>query len=193
MTSLGLVETRSIAFGISLADAMLKQADVDLLRAKTICSGRFMILVSGDRAAVGEAMNIAQQAEKKVSSHHTLSRVSNKVIDALSMRYSVAEHAAIGIVECRNVIFGISAADAAVKAATVTLLKLVCGQGINGKSYFIVNGDVADVEAGTSAAEEMLGRNLLEKIIIPSPDSALMRTVLSGGGRDHGKSIIRTA
>lgn len=177
MHSLGLVETRSIAFGIGLADEMVKRADVELHRAKTICSGRFMILVSGDRSAVGESMEPVIAGGDKISSHHLLSRVSRQVIDALSNRPSIIERGALGIIECRNVIFGISSADAALKAASVNLAKLVCGQGINGKSYFILNGDIADIEAGIGAAEEMLGTNLLYKKTIPSPDRALLSAV----------------
>lgn len=178
MNSLGLVEAKSIAFGIGLADEMVKRADVELIRAHTICSGRFMILVSGDRAAVGEAMAAATATGDKISSHHLLSKVSGQVVDALSKRPMIVKQAALGIVECRNVIMGISSADAAVKAAAVNVVKLVCGHGINGKSYFILNGDVADVEAGTGAAEEMLGKNLIYKKIIPSPDGAVLKAVL---------------
>lgn len=178
MNSLGLVETKSIAFGIGLADEMVKRADVELLRARTICSGRFMILVSGDRSAVGEAMESAKTANDKISSHHLLSRVSRQVVDVLSKKYLTMEQGALGIIECRNVIMGISSADAAVKAANVKLTKLVCGQGINGKSYFILNGDVADIEAGTDAAEEKLGKYFLYKKIIPSPDRAVLSAVL---------------
>lgn len=177
MNSLGLVETKSIAFGIGLADDMVKRAEVELLRAKTICSGRFMLLVSGDCAAVDEAMQQVQK-EEYVSSWYLLSKVSRQVIDVLSNRSQTAKFGALGIIECRNVIMGISAADAAVKAATVDLAKLICGQGINGKSYFILTGEVADVQAGIGAAEEMLGKYLLYKKIIPSPDSTVLSAVL---------------
>ncbi len=178
MNSLGLVETKSIAFGIGLADEMVKCADVELLRAKTICSGRFMILVSGDRSAVGAAMGPVVEAGGNISSRHLLSKVSSEVVDVLLKNPQVVESGSLGIIECRNVIMGISRSDSAVKAANVNLIKLVCGQGINGKSYFILNGDVADIEAGVDAAEEMLGKYLLYKKIIPSPDRAIISAVL---------------
>ena len=193
MTSLGLVETRSIAFGIGLTDAMVKHTDIHLIRAATICSGRFLILVSGDRAAVGEAIDVANETKEKLFACHLISRVSEQVMAALSHRTVAVEKGAIAILECRNVVSGIRAADVAVKAAAVSLVKLVCGQSINGKSYFLLAGEVADVEAGAEAAVQMLGKDLLEQMIIPSPDAVLLDTVIPGGGRGYGeqKSITR--
>lgn len=178
MKSLGLVETTSIAFGIGLVDEMVKRADVEILKATTICSGRFMILVAGDRAAVGEAMEPVVMAGERIGSQHLLSKVSSQVVEVLAKRHQLLNYRALGIVECRNVIMGISSADVAVKAADVDLVKLVCGQGIKGKSYFILSGDVGDIEAGTRAAEEMLGKYLLNKKIIPSPDGAVLKAVI---------------
>jgi microcompartment protein CcmL/EutN len=183
MTSLGLVETRTIAAGIELADVMVKKAQVELLQAHTICSGRFMILVTGDRASVGEAVAAAKGSTAKLHATHLLSQVSGPVLQALCRpgRQPFTPHDAMAIIECRNVVAGISAADAAVKAAGVNLAKLVCGQGINGKSYFILGGELASVEAGAAAAIELLGTDLLDRTIIPSPDPAVLAAVFTGG------------
>lgn len=183
MTSLGLVETKTIACGIELADIMVKCAQVELLRAKTICSGRFMILVAGDRASVGEAIATAQEAETRLHALHLLSKVSEQVLAALSHhdREPFNPHDAIAVIECRNVISGISAADAAIKASGVRLAKLALGQGINGKSYFVLGGELASVETGAEAAKEALGKNILDRVIIPSPDQAVIQTVITGG------------
>ena len=50
--SIGLIELSSIAAGFLVADAMLKAADVEILLSRTICSGKYMVLVGGDVAAV---------------------------------------------------------------------------------------------------------------------------------------------
>ena len=46
--SIGLIELGSIASGFQVADTMLKAADVELILARTICSGKYMVLVRGD-------------------------------------------------------------------------------------------------------------------------------------------------
>ena len=50
--SIGLVEVASIATGYVAEDAMLKAASVELLLARTICSGKYLIVVAGDIASV---------------------------------------------------------------------------------------------------------------------------------------------
>lgn len=183
MTSLGLVETATIAGGIGLADLLVKHAQVELLRAQTICSGRFLILVTGDRASVGEAMDAARESSVRLHASHLLSQVDDAVLAALAQRgrEPFHPHQAMAVIECRNVVAGIGAADAAVKASGVRLAKLVCGRGINGKSYFVLGGELASVEAGAAAAEETLGTSLLDRAIIASPDQAVTTAVLTGG------------
>lgn len=183
MTSLGLVETRTIAGGINLADIMVKRAQVALLKAHTICSGRFMVLVSGDRASVGEAIDVARETVEKLHASYLLSQVCAPVLAALTRRElePFNPHDAMAIIECKNVVTGISAADAAVKTSGANLVKMVLGQGINGKSYFILGGELASVEAGVTAAEDILGTSLLDRAIIPSPDQAVLSAVITGG------------
>jgi microcompartment protein CcmL/EutN len=50
--SIGLVEVNSIAKGFEVCDAMAKTANVTVLVAKTICPGKYIIMVGGDVAAV---------------------------------------------------------------------------------------------------------------------------------------------
>ena len=44
--AIGLIEVTSIAMGYELQDAMLKTADVELLTARTICSGKYLVIVT---------------------------------------------------------------------------------------------------------------------------------------------------
>ncbi|MBU2636190.1 MAG: BMC domain-containing protein, partial [Bacteroidetes bacterium] len=52
MNSIGLVELSSVAAGFEVADTMLKTSEVELLVMRSICSGKFIVLVGGDVAAV---------------------------------------------------------------------------------------------------------------------------------------------
>ncbi len=174
MDSLGIVESRSIAAGAVLADIMVKAAGVTLVKAGTICSGRYMIHVAGDRASVSTSVAAAEGAGYALAGSYTISNISSQVIDALKRPIAMAGHGALGVVECRNVSSGIVAADKAVKRSTALLARIVTGQGINGKSYFVLTGDVASVEEAVDAAKESLGKNLMEAVVIPSPDSSVI-------------------
>jgi len=49
--AIGLLELTSVAKGVEATDIMLKAADVELLGSRSICSGKYMVLVRGDVAA----------------------------------------------------------------------------------------------------------------------------------------------
>ena len=56
LNSIGLVEVASVATGYLAQDAMLKAADVQLLLARTICSGKYLIAIGGVVAPVAAAV-----------------------------------------------------------------------------------------------------------------------------------------
>lgn len=174
MPALGLVETAGIAAGVALADRMVKAAKVNLLRATTICSGRYMIQISGDQAAVEAALAMVADCPARIIGHYLLPQVSNEVLEVLRRSTGVRPGQAIAVIESRTVISGIAAADAAVKAAAVGLARLVTGQGINGKSYCVLCGELSSVEAGVGAAVNILANNLIDTTILAAPDQAVL-------------------
>ncbi len=48
MISLGLLETNSIARGVIAGDAMLKAAEVTLLKAGAVCPGKYTVVIYGE-------------------------------------------------------------------------------------------------------------------------------------------------
>jgi microcompartment protein CcmL/EutN len=180
MDTLGVVECRSIAAGVEIADAMVKVADVELVRAGTICSGRYLIYVSGDRAAVGASVREAKASERALKGSFVISGVSPQVLAVLRRENPVQPGDALAVVECRCVSAGVNAADAAAKRSDVTLARLVAGQGINGKSYFVLSGDVASVREAVEAAKAALGTELIEAVVIPRPDASVVNSLVRG-------------
>ena len=139
MDTLGVVECKTIASGVRLADAMVKSADVTLVRASTICSGRYLIFVSGTREAVATAVHTAGEDGTRLSGSFVLANIDAQVLDVLKSPRPASAEGALGIVECRTVSSGVAASDAAVKRADVRICRLAAGQGINGKSYFVLS------------------------------------------------------
>ncbi|WP_228721363.1 BMC domain-containing protein [Desulfosediminicola ganghwensis] len=178
--TLGIVEVQSIAGGVELADTMMKTADIRLMRAATICSGRYLIFVAGDRAAVSSSVQTARESGRSLKGSFIISNASSELLNVLQRDGQPAEGDAIGIVECRSVAAGIAAADRAAKRSAIQLLRLVTGQGINGKSYFVLSGDVASVREATENAEAALGKNLVEAVVIPRPDASVVSSLIRG-------------
>ena len=54
--AIGLIELTSIARGYEVADTVLKAANVEILTNRSICPGKFMVLIGGDVDAVKAAV-----------------------------------------------------------------------------------------------------------------------------------------
>ncbi|EBS5740033.1 BMC domain-containing protein, partial [Salmonella enterica subsp. enterica serovar Eastbourne] len=49
-SAIAMVELSSIAKGMEVTDFMLKSAEVTLLMGKTVCPGKYVVMVGGDVA-----------------------------------------------------------------------------------------------------------------------------------------------
>ena len=99
--SIGVIELSSIGIGYRVEDEMLKAASVDLLIARTICSGKYLIVVGGSvsdvEAAVQAGLTIADEA---IIDHLVLPNVHDSVFPALGQSVSLGrDHSgALGVV-----------------------------------------------------------------------------------------------
>jgi microcompartment protein CcmL/EutN len=188
MDTLGIVDSRSIAAGADLADVMLKAAPVTLVRASVVCAGRFLILVEGDREAVETSVRAAENTGWHLAASYVVSHISRQVLAALRREPASLGGRAMGVIECRNAADGVIAADSAVKRAAVSLMRLVLGQGIGGKSYFVLTGDVQSVREAAAAAAETLGKSLLQQVVIPQPDAAVVKALAGIAAHDASQA-----
>jgi len=89
---------------------------------------------------------------------------------------------AVGVMETFSLASAIHAADIAVKAAAVDLIEVRLGRGLGGKSFLVVTGEVAAVEAAMRAAETGAGeesdRLIAGSVVIPAPHRDMIRTLL---------------
>ncbi len=161
LNSIGLVEVSSIALGILAEDAMLKAAPVDLLLARTICSGKFLVAIGGDVAAVEAAVEAgAAVAEGALIERRVIPHVHPSVFPAMSMAVDLRpeDAQALGVIETFSASSIIEVADAAAKSADVTLLRAHLAMAIGGKGFVLLTGDVGSVEsavaAGAAVADE---------------------------------------
>lgn len=170
--AIGLVELSSIASGFLVADHMLKTADVRLLLNRTICSGKYMILVAGQVAAVQSAMAVAVTAAgATLIDSCTIANVDEALFPAITGTVILREREALGIIESFSVAALIEGADAAVKAAQVQLLEIRLAMALGGKAFARLCGKTAEVEAAVAAGAEVVARRglLVNKVVIPAP------------------------
>ena len=128
--SIGLIELSSVAAGYLVADTMLKAGNVRLLLSRSICSGKFMVLIGGETAAVQSAISAgAESANGCLIDQFVIANVHPDVFVALGRSQPVEPTGALGVLESFNVATMIQAADVAAKAAAVTLLGDPVGHG----------------------------------------------------------------
>lgn len=179
--AIGLVELNSIAKGIQVTDVMLKSANVDLLIAKTICPGKYIVMVGGEIAAVQQAVQNGERegGHMKVDSF-VLPNVHASVLPALSGVTPVEKRQSIGVVETYSVAACIAAADSAVKSANVQLVRIHMAFGIGGKCYLVVNGDIADANTAVTAVSQSAGEKglLVHSMVVPKPHDALWQQLI---------------
>ncbi len=179
--SIGLIELSSIAAGFAVTDAMLKAADVELLLARTICSGKYMVLVRGDVAAVEASVRAGATAgEFSVIDSFVIPNVDEQIFPAIAGTNKVEVLQALGAIESFSVASLIEAADAAVKAANVRLIELRLAMALGGKAFVTMTGDVAAVEAAVSAGAAVVAQKglLVNRVVIPSPRAELLREMI---------------
>ncbi len=142
--AIGILELSSIAAGFDAEDAMLKAADVSVYIARTICSGKFLIIIGGSVSAVEAALDAGKaQGAGFVIEYVNIPNVDPQIFSALSGSPLLPDDfsRALGIVETFSPTNIIEAADAAVKTADVMLLRIHTAMAIGGKGFFLINGD----------------------------------------------------
>ncbi len=179
--SIGLIELTSIAAGFQVADAMLKAAEVEIILSRTICSGKYMVLIGGDVAAVTASVEAGGKAGRgSIIDVFIIPNVHPAVFPAISGTGKVEMLEALGIVESFSVASLIEAADAAVKAAHVQLIEVRLAMALGGKAFVTLTGDVAAVQAAVEAGAAVVAAKglLVNKVVIPHPRRELMNEMV---------------
>lgn len=179
--SIGLIELTSIASGMLAADIMLKTSAVELILSRTICSGKYMVLIGGDVAAVQAAVESAVHTiDTAVIDHFVIPNVHPSLFPALSGHSRVDTLEALGIIESFSVASLIEGADAAVKAANVELIEVRLAMALGGKAFCTLTGEVAAVTSAVEAGARIIAEKglLVNKVVIPAPRQELLSEMI---------------
>ena len=177
--ALGLLELQSIARGVTVADALVKRAAVQLHLNRPVSPGKHLVLCSGEVAEVEEAMQAGRvQAGSSLCDELLLTLVHDEVLAVLrrKVKLPLSEELSLGIVETLSAASTLRGADAACKAAEVRLHELRLCDGLGGKGFAILVGEQDMVEAALATVESILLPGLLlsvELIARPHPELLL--------------------
>jgi microcompartment protein CcmL/EutN len=177
--SIALFELCSVARGIEVADAILWESEIELLFSEPVHPGKYVVLFTGSVEALRSAVRVGLEvAGSDLVDHLLIPQVHEQVEAGLRRRGRIdGQIDALGIIETTTVASAVLAADAALKTATVDLLELRVANGLGGKSFVTLTGEVSDVRsavaAGAALAQE---RGLLAReVVIARPHAELVR------------------
>lgn len=176
--AIGMIELTSVGTGYEVQDAMLKAADVDLVLARTICSGKYIDVVTGTVAAVEASVDAGLGAAADgVIDHIVIANVHESVFPALgqSVQLSGEGTDALGIVETYSASSILEAADAAAKAAAITIFRIHLAMALGGKGFMLLTGTVANCRTGVDVAAQVARDKglLVSAVVIPGPSPEL--------------------
>lgn len=179
--SIGLIELSSIASGFAVADAMLKSANVRILLSRSICSGKYMVLIGGEVSSVASAMESGKEAANGcLIDTVVIPNIHPDVFTAMGRTQPPPVEGALGIFESFNVATLILGADAAAKSANVQLLEVRLAMAMGGKAFCTLTGDVASVQAAVKAGAGLIADEglLVNAVVLPRPHPDVYREVV---------------
>jgi len=179
--AIGLIELSSVAAGFAVADTMLKAGNVRLILSRSICSGKYMVLIGGDTAAVQAAVQAgAPEAKGCLIDSFVIANVHPDVFTALGRATPAEPNGALGILESFNVATLIEGADAAAKAAAVTLLEIRLAMALGGKAFVTMTGDVGSVQTAMAAGRRVISDAgmLVNAVVLSRPHPDVYREVI---------------
>ena len=176
MNAIGLIELNSIAAGIDMADILLKTADVELVLSRTICSGKYMVIIGGSVAAVKSSIDAGlTRWEGAIIDWMVIPNVHPSVLPAVGGSNAIDTTGALGIIESFSVASLLEAADTAAKAANIKLVEIRLAMALGGKAFVSMVGDVSAVRAAVEAGSAVVENKglLVNKVVIPAPSKNL--------------------
>ena len=179
--AIGMAEFNTVSAGITAADAMVKTADVEIIEAETVCPGKYIVILTGELSAVNASVETAKtlHATHLIDSF-VLGNPAEEIFPAIYGASHVEVVNSLGIIETYDAAAIIVAADEAAKTADVSLIEIRLARGMCGKSYLLLTGEVAAVEAAIKRAQKSVEPRgmFLDSSVIARPDQKLISQIL---------------
>jgi len=184
--AVGIIELGSIYKGFEVQDAVLKAASVEKVVARTICSGKYFILLRGNVGDVETAIAVAARVGGfAVINTAVIPNVDPRVFPAIAgvtvLETAMQKHVgALLILETFSVVSAIKAADIAVKEAELELLRVHVAMAVGGKGFVVMTGDEGALASAVRPAVEYCRQEgmLAGYAIIRNPHDEVLRDLM---------------
>ena len=180
INNIGIIELSSIAVGYQVEDALLKTAPVQILIARSVCSGKFLIVISGSVSAVKASVESGVKASGgSLIEYKIISNLHQSVFPALGLSVQLESTlpGALGVIETFSASSAIEAADAAVKNADIKLIRINLAMAMGGKGLVLFSGGLGETRAAMDSALVVLAEcgMLAGTAVISAPSVDLLK------------------
>ena len=153
--AIGIIELASLHKGFEVLDDILDMTQVEKLVARTICSGKYIIIVRGEIGDVESCLDVARETGGfAIINALSIPNVDEAVFPAIAGTTTLDSPRVDGmlILETFSVASAIKAADYAVKEADITLLRIHIAMAIGGKGLVVMTGNIDALKSSVEPA-----------------------------------------
>jgi microcompartment protein CcmL/EutN len=182
--SIGIIELASIFKGFEVQDAILKYASIEKMLARTICSGKYLIMIRGSISDIETCLELAtEKGGFAIINTVSIPRVDPRVFPAITGPTTIQIEKAVDgmlVIETFSVASAIKAADYAVKEADLEINRIHVAMAIGGKGYVVITGDLDALKSAVIPAVEYIkGEGMLAGYtLISHPHPDLLRELI---------------
>jgi microcompartment protein CcmL/EutN len=175
-----------IPSGLRALDALAKEAPVEVIAAGTIQCGWYLIAFGGQVEPVQRSFARAiGVTETGLIDQVLLAYADERIVPAWRGGKAATPGSGdtLGVIQVSSPPTIVRAVDAALKGALVELIELRIGDGLGGKAIATLWGEIHDVQAAISLADEAIARSRSQgasTTVIPHADDVVRRSLAEG-------------
>jgi microcompartment protein CcmL/EutN len=182
-----MLQLTDIPAGLMALDALVKEAEVQVLATGTVQCGHYLIAFGGDVESTTRSFDRAMSVSGgMVADSVLLPDAEGRIVPAFLHGVVRPPSAgdALGVVQTSTCPLLLAAIDAALKGAEVDLVELRLADGLGGKALATLWGLVHDVEAAMDLVGRVASRRPypsgVTTSVIPNAGAEVERAVASG-------------
>ncbi len=181
--TIGIIELASIYKGFEVQDYILKQARVEKLIARTICSGKYLIIVRGELADIEDRLEMARQVgDFAIVNALYIPNVEDKIFPAISgcTTMDIEQVDAMILLETFSVAAVVKAVDLAVKEADIDVPRIHVAMAVGGKGFAVLTGNDEALKSAIEPALDFLkdDGSLAGYTLITNPHPDVLRDLV---------------
>jgi microcompartment protein CcmL/EutN len=181
--TIGIIELASIHKGFEVQDVLLKMVHIEKILARTICSGKYLIIMRGEIADVEEGISLARQVGGfAIIDALTIANVDERIFPALAGSTMIESPEVDGllIIETFSVASAIKAGDYALKESDISILRIHAAMAVGGKGFMVITGNIDALKSSVLPAIDFLKEEgmLAGYSLITHPHPEVLRDLL---------------